>query len=150
MNKIDQIDHRILQALRGDGRISNVDLAAKIGLSASACLRRVQELERAGVIAGYRAILNPVALGLGFVAYVAVGLSRHTKDEQLGFEAAIAQAPQVRECHNITGTFEYLLRVETIDLGAYKHFHSEVLGSLPQVSTITSYVVMASTKDDRA
>ncbi len=150
MNKIDQIDHRILRELCFDGRISNVDLAAKIGLSASACLRRVQELERAGVITGYRAVLNPAAMGIGFVVYVAVGLSRHTRDEQHGFEAAIANAPQVKECHNVTGTFEYLLRVETIDLSAYKHFHTDVLGALPQVSTITSYVVMGTPKDHRA
>lgn len=150
MNKIDQTDHRILQALSVDGRISNVDLAAKIGLSASACLRRVQELERSGIITGYRAVLDPVSLGIGFAAYVAVGLSHHTKDQQQGFEAAIAKAPEVRECHNVTGTFEYLLRVETADLAAYKHFHTEVLGALPQVSTITSYVVMGSPKDERA
>jgi Lrp/AsnC family transcriptional regulator, leucine-responsive regulatory protein len=149
MSTLDAIDYRILQALTEEARISNVDLAAKIGLSASACLRRVQELERTGVISGYRAVLNPVAMGIGFVAYVAVGLSRHTKEQQHGFEAAIARASQVRECHNITGTFEYLLRVETRDLAAYKHFHTEVLGDLPQVSTITSYVVMGSPKDDR-
>jgi Lrp/AsnC family transcriptional regulator, leucine-responsive regulatory protein len=149
MNKIDQIDHRILQALSSDGRMSNVDLAAKIGLSASACLRRVQELERSGVIAGYKAVLDPAAMGIGFAAYVAVGLSRHTKDQQHGFEAAISSAPEVRECHNVTGTFEYLLRIETVDLAAYKHFHTEVLGALPQVSTITSYVVMGSPKDER-
>lgn len=149
MNKIDPLDHRILQALSADGRISNVELAAKIGLSASACLRRVQELERSGIITGYRAMLDPVALGVGFAAYVAVGLSRHTKDQQHGFEAAIANASEVRECHNVTGSFEYLLRVETTDLTAYKHFHTEVLGALPQVSTITSYVVMGSPKDER-
>lgn len=150
MSKIDPTDHRILQVLCADSRISNVDLAVKIGLSASACLRRVQELERAGVIAGYKAILDRASMGVGFAAYVAVGLSRHTKDQQHGFEAAIAKAPQVRECHNVTGTFEYLLRVETADLAAYKHFHTEVLGALPQVSTITSYVVMGSPKDERA
>lgn len=149
MNTLDAIDNRILLALTQEARISNVDLAAKIGLSASACLRRVQELERTGVIAGYRAVLNPVALGIGFVAYVAVGLARHTREEQLGFQTAIAQAPQVRECHNVTGTFEYLLRVETTDLAAYKHFHTEVLGGLPQVATITSYVVMESPKNER-
>jgi Lrp/AsnC family transcriptional regulator, leucine-responsive regulatory protein len=150
MNKIDQIDNRILRELSLDGRVSNVDLAAKIGLSASACLRRVQELERTGVISGYRAVLNSAAMGIGFVAYVAVGLSRHTRDEQKGFEAAIINAPQVKECHNVTGTFEYLLRVETTDLSAYKHFHTDVLGALPQVSTITSYVVMGTPKDQRA
>jgi DNA-binding Lrp family transcriptional regulator len=81
---------------------------------------------------------------------VLVGLSRHTRAEQRAFEAAIANAPQVRECHNVTGAFEYLLRIEAADLAAYKHFHTEVLGALPQVTTITSYIVMESPKDERA
>jgi Lrp/AsnC family leucine-responsive transcriptional regulator len=109
----------------------------------------VQELERQGIIQGYRAKLNAAALGIGFLAYVTVGLSRHTKQEQADFEAAIKRASQVRECHNITGTVEYLLRVETVDLPAYKHFYTEVLGALPQVAIITSYIVMGSPKDER-
>jgi Lrp/AsnC family transcriptional regulator, leucine-responsive regulatory protein len=150
MMEIDRFDRKILQEVQADGRISNVELASRIGLSPSATLRRVQELERRGVIRGYRAVLDPAAIGLGFVAYVGVGLSRHTKQEQQAFESAMAQAPQVRECHNITGTIEYLLRIEAADLPAYKHFHTEVLGALPQVSTITSYIVMESPKDERA
>jgi Lrp/AsnC family transcriptional regulator, leucine-responsive regulatory protein len=150
MIAFDEIDRRILQVLSGDGRTSNVELAGRIGLSPSACLRRVQDLERTGVIAGYRAVINPNALGIGFTAYVAVGLSRHTKSEQQAFEAAMNAAKEVRECHNITGTVEYLLRVEAVDLPAYKHFHTEVLGALPQVATITSYIVMGSPKDERA
>ena len=149
MTILDETDLRILRVLSRDGRISNVDLAGKVGLSPSACLRRVQELERRDIIQGYRAQLNATALGIGFLAYVTVGLSRHTKQEQADFEAAIKRASQVRECHNITGTVEYLLRVETTDLPAYKHFHTEVLGALPQVSTITSYIVMGSPKDER-
>lgn len=150
MTDIDQFDRRILCELQADGRISNVDLAARVGLSPSATLRRVQELERRGVIRGYRAVLDQAALGIGLIAYVAVGLSRHTRQEQRDFESAMALAPQVRECHNITGTIEYLLRIEAADLPAYKHFHTEVLGALPQVSTITSYIVMESSKDERA
>jgi Lrp/AsnC family transcriptional regulator, leucine-responsive regulatory protein len=149
MSAIDQINARILQELARDGRISNVELANRVGLSASACLRRVQELERAGVITGYRAILNPEALGIGFLVYVGVGLSRHTKQEQEAFEAAMAAAPEVRECHNVSGTIEYLLRVEARDIAAYKQFHTDVLGALPQVSTITSYIVLGSPKDER-
>ena len=150
MGASDQINARILQELGRDGRISNIDLAERVGLSPSACLRRVQELERSGVIAGYRAVLNPAALGVGFVAYVTVGLSEHLKEAQEGFEKSIALSPEVRECHNITGNVEYLLRVEARDLADYKHFHTEVLGALPQVKSITSYVVMGSPKDDRA
>ena len=107
-------------------------------------------MERHGLILGYRAVLDPTQLGIGFVAYVAVGLAHHTKQDQEGFETAIALAPQVRECHNVTGAFEYILRVEAADLAAYKHFHTEVLGVLPQVSSITTYVVMGSPKDERA
>lgn len=133
-----------------DGRISNLSLAEAVGLSPSACLRRVTALERRGVIQGYRAVLNAEAMGTGFVAYVMVGLNLHTKAAQQAFEKAIAQSPEVRECHNITGSWEYLLRVEAADLAAYKHFHTEVLGTLPQVNAITSYVVMGSPKDERA
>ncbi len=150
MAKIDIINDRILQELSRDGRLSNVDLADRVGLSPSACLRRVQELERAGVIKGYRAVLDRAAMGAGFVAYVAVGLNNHTKASQEAFERSISRSPEVVECHNITGTVEYLLRIEAADLASYKVFHTDVLGVLPQVASITSYVVMGSPKDLRA
>lgn len=150
MQKMDAIDTRILRELSRDGRLPNLSLAERVGLSPSACLRRVQDLERRGIIKGYRAVLDPGKLGVGFVAYITVGLNQHTKAAQEAFERAVARAPEVRECHNITGTVEYLLRVEASDLAAYKHFHTEVLGALPQVQTLTTYVVMGSPKDDRA
>ncbi len=84
------------------------------------------------------------------MAYVAVGLSLHTKAAQEAFERAMARAPEVRECHNVTGSIEYILRVETADLAAYKHFHTEVLGVVPQVAALTTHVVMGSPKDARA
>ncbi len=147
---MDRINERILRHLSEDGRISNTELAERVGLSPSACLRRVQELERGGVIRGYRATLDQAALGRAFTAYVTVGLSDHTKKSQVAFEKAMSRADEVRECHNITGAVEYILRVEVADLAAYKHFHTDVLGTLPQVSAITSYVVMDSPKDTRA
>lgn len=150
MARIDAIAERILQELKRDGRISNLALAERVGLSPSACLRRVQELERSGVIAGYRARIDRRAMGQGFLAYVAVGLSTHTKASQEGFERAMAAAPQVREVHNVTGAVEYLLRVEAVDLDDYKSFHTETLGTLPQVNAITTYVVIGSPKDERA
>lgn len=150
MIDLDETDEIILRELTANGRISNLDLAEHIGLSPSACLRRVQTLERKGVIRGYRTVLSTEALGIGFIAYVLVGLSLHTKQAQKNFEEAIYRAKEVRECHNVTGTFEYLLRVEATDLAAYKHFHTEVLGVLPQVNSINTYVVMESPKDERA
>lgn len=147
---MDYIAERILQELTRDGRISNLELADRVGLSPSACLRRVQDLERRGIIAGYRAVLDRAALGVGFVAYVTVGLNAHTKASQEAFERAMTRAPEVVECHNVTGAVEYLLRVEVADLPAYKRFHTDVLGTLPQVNAITSFVVMGSPKDARA
>ena len=150
MIKLDAINNRILHELTEDGRVSNAELAERVGLSPSACLRRVQELERGGVIKGYRAVLDRAAMGTGFTAFIAVGLSDHTKASQKAFEESIVTAAEVRECHNITGVFEYLLRVECSDLSAYKEFHTETLGTLPQVSSITTYVLMESPKDERA
>ncbi|WNC74327.1 Lrp/AsnC family transcriptional regulator [Thalassotalea psychrophila] len=150
MMKKDRYNEQILQELKIDGRISNLELADKVGLSPSACLRRVQELERSGVIKGYRAVFDNELLGNGFIAYVTVGLGEHTKDSQEAFEQAITLAGEVRECHNVTGTFEYILRVETANLKTYKTFHTDVLGTLPQVSTISTHVVMDSPKDERA
>src|SRR6056297_654407 len=101
MTKLDDKDRQILQVLARDGRISNLDLAAAVALSPSACLRRVQALEAAGVITGYRAVLDPPKLGVGFTAYLTVGLNEHSKRAQEAFERAIARSPEVRECHNV-------------------------------------------------
>jgi DNA-binding Lrp family transcriptional regulator len=139
-----------LHILQHDGRISNSELAERVGLSPSACLRRVQELERTGIIKGYRAVIDAEAIGNGLVVYVGVGLSRHLKEDQIAFEAAMGSASQVKECHNVSGTIEYILRVEVPDLTAYKKFHTEVLGVVKQVMSITSHVVMDSSKDLRA
>jgi DNA-binding Lrp family transcriptional regulator len=150
MMDVDAINANILRVLEGDGRISNIDLAARVGLSPSACLRRVQELERSGVIKGYRAVLDREKLGAGITAFVMVGLSAHLSKDARAFERAMEAAPQVRECHNITGVVEYLLRVEVADLPAYKDFHANILGVLPQVSSITSHISLGSPKDKRA
>lgn len=147
--KIDRYNDQILQELKKDGRISNLQLAEKVGLSPSACLRRVQELEQNGVIKHYRAVLDNRKLGIGFIAFVTVGLKVHTKDAQHAFEQAISDSNEVLECHNVTGSFEYILRVETTDLLSYKRFHTDVLGDLPQVATISTHVVMESPKDER-
>ncbi len=144
---MDKIDRAILRELEINARVSNLDLAKKVGLSASACLRRVQSLEQNGVILGYRAVLNRSVMGGGFTAIVGVGLARHLKADQEAFEVAMCAADEVRECHSVAGAIEYLLRVEVADLDAYKRFHTEVLGTVKEVSSIVSYIVMASPKD---
>ncbi|MCF2904368.1 Lrp/AsnC family transcriptional regulator [Octadecabacter sp. CECT 8868] len=150
MTDIDSKNAQILRALRDDGRISNLALADKVGLSPSACLRRVHDLERRGVITGYRAQMDPVQTGKAYVVYVAVGLAEHSKSAQEGFEIAMERFDEVTECHNIAGAFEYLLRVEVADLPSYKTFHTDKLGTVPHVRSITSHMVMGSPKDTRA
>ena len=150
MTNLDDKSKEILRHLTDNGRISNIDLAERVGLSPSACLRRVQDMERRGIVTGYRARLGREALGLGFLAYLGVGLGQHTKQAQEAFEKAMADAPEVVECHNTTGDIEYLLRVECADLRSYKSFHTDVLGTLPHVSSITTYVILGSPKDARS
>lgn len=147
---MDPIDKKILRELTRNARISNVQLAERVNLSPSACLRRVVDLEKSGVIRGYGVRTDPEQTGRGFAVYVMVGLSSHTKAAQEGFERAMSVAPEVAECHNIAGAFEYLLRVECASLTDYKRFHTEVLGTRSHVNAITSYIVMGSPKDDRA
>ena len=147
---MDRIDQRILQSLETEGRLSNAQLAERVGLSASACLRRVQALEKRGVIKGYRAIIDRAAMGGGITIYVTVGLGDQSRASAEAFERAVAAADEVRECHNVTGSVEYLLRVEVADLAAYKSFHADVLGAAPNVNNITSHICLSSPKDERA
>ncbi|WP_233353565.1 Lrp/AsnC family transcriptional regulator [Hellea balneolensis] len=149
MRSIDAINSQILSVLEREGRISNTDLATKVSLSPSACLRRVQELERRGVIKGYRAVIDRAVIGEVITIFVTVGLSGQLKQDALDFERAMSVAPVVKECHNITGSVEYLLRVEVQDLATYKEFHSNVLGVLSQVSSMTSHICLGSSKDVR-
>ncbi len=150
MSRLDDKSRDILRLLTQQGRISNIELAERVALSPSATLRRVQEMEKRGIITGYRATVGREAMGLGFLAYLGVGLSRHNKASQEAFEQAMARAEEVVECHNTTGNIEYLLRVECADLPAYKRFHTDVLGTQTMVASITTYVILGSPKDARA
>ena len=131
MLKKDRYNDRILQELTKNGRLPNSELAEIIGLSPSACLRRVQELESSGLIKGYRAILDSELMGNSFIAYVGIGLNEHSTESQLAFEQAIKLAGEVKECHNVTGSFEYLLRIETKDIKSFNlstaNFSSSVI-----------------------
>ncbi len=149
MSDIDPASEKILSVLESEGRLTNIALADKVGLSPSACLRRVQELERTGVIAGYRAIINRSAIAPRITVFVTVGLAQQLHKDARAFENAMDRAPQVLECHNIAGNVEYLLRVEVGDLAEYKDFHAHTLGQLPQVSNITSHFCLETSKDVR-
>lgn len=133
MIDLDDIDRRILDVLQRDGRISNVELADKVGLSPSPCHRRVRRIEDAGLIVDYVTLLDRAALGLGLTVFVDVALGRKNPESVATFEAAISARPEVMECHITTGDYDYLLRVAVADVPAYRHFIMNVLIGMPGV-----------------
>jgi DNA-binding Lrp family transcriptional regulator len=135
---VDAIDARILGRLQEDARISNVELARAVGLSASPCLRRVGELEKAGLIRRYVTLLDAQAVGLPVSVFVNVTLEKQVERALEVFEAAIRQRPEVMECYLMTGEADYLLRVVVADLAAYERFLMDHLTRVPGVASIKS------------
>ena len=147
---MDAIDRKILAELQSDGRLTITELAARVNLSVSPCHRRLRELERIGAIAGYRAVVNPAALGLTFEALVFVTMRREDRDTLLGFEAGLAAIPNVLQAQRLFGDPDYLLRVVTTDLAAYQALQDEQLSALPGVQRMTSTLVMKQVVADRS
>ena len=139
---MDEVDRSILAVLEKHGRISNAELAARVGLSPSPCLRRVRRLEKTGVIRGYRALIDPAAAGRSLRVFAGVRLVRHARADVVAFERAVIRLPEVVHSHHVTGNYDYLLQVEVADLPAYEDFHANQLASLPGVAMVTSYVTM--------
>lgn len=133
--QLDRQDRRLLDVLQQDGRISNQDLAERIGLSASSCLRRLRTLEDAGLIIGYRALLDAKALGLSLMALVHISMDRHTPERFANFEAQVAALPHVLECLLITGqAADYQLKVIVQDMDAY---HDLLLNKITRIEGVT-------------
>jgi DNA-binding Lrp family transcriptional regulator len=135
---LDPVDDRIIRLLRKDGRMSNARLAEAVGLSQSACLRRLRLLEKSGVIRGYTALIDLPADEEPTVVIVQITLERQTEEVLNRFEMAVRRCPEVRECYLMTGLSDYLLRVETEDAAAYERVHKEVLSRMPGVARIQS------------
>ena len=144
---MDKIDRKILSILQREGRISNVELARRINLSATPCLERVRRLERDGYITGYAARLDAEKLGAGTLVFVQITLDRTTDDVFARFREAVARLPEVQECHMVAGGFDYLLKVRVEDMAAYRKFLGESLASLTGLRETHSYVVMEAVKE---
>jgi Lrp/AsnC family leucine-responsive transcriptional regulator len=145
---IDQFDLKILRELSVNGRITVTDLAAKVGLSKTPCLARMRRLEATGYITGYRAVIDPVRVGLGHIAFVEVKLSDTTAKALDAFNAAVRKLPEVEQCHMIASRFDYLLKVRTGDIAAYRQVLGEKISALPHVAQISTYVAMEAVKDE--
>jgi len=144
--KLDKIDLHILRDLQADGRITNVELARRAGISAPPCLRRVRALEEAGFVRGYHADLEPRALGFNVTVFAQVGLSSQAEHDLEAFEALIETWPEVRECHMLAGETDFLLKVVAEDWDSYQTFLTTRLTAAPNVSHVKSALSIRTSK----
>jgi Lrp/AsnC family transcriptional regulator, leucine-responsive regulatory protein len=142
----DAIDHRILRALQEDGRLSNVELADRVGLSPSPCLRRVKRLEEEGYIASYRALLKRQRIGLGLTVFVGVKIGAHADERADALQDAIVAMPEVIACHMVSGDVDYLLEVVVPDLQSYERFLLDRLLAEPMIKEVRSSIAISTLK----
>jgi len=146
--KLDNVDRNILHELQDNGRITNVELANRVGISAPPCLRRVRALEEAGFIRGYHADLEPIMLGYNVTVFAQVGLSSQAEPDLVAFEKLINSWPEVRECHMLAGETDFLLKVVAENWETYQSFVMEKLTAAPNVAHVKSSLAIRSSKTD--
>ncbi|KPA23129.1 Leucine-responsive regulatory protein [Shimia sp. SK013] len=145
--ELDRLDRAILSVLARDGRISITDLAQEIGLSKSPTQSRLRRLEASGVIKGYHALLDPIRLGLDHVAFVEVKLTETREKALQAFNAAVREVPEIEQAHMIASHFDYLLKVRTTSMNAYRTVLGEKISTLPFVASTSTYVAMQAVKE---
>src|SRR5579862_6713428 len=143
---LDRLDRRILEQLQADARISNQELAKRVGLSPAPCWRRLRRLEEAGFIAGYVTLLRAPAIGLPILAYAVVSLENHHPESVQQFDQLVKQRPEVLECHSMSGANDYLLRIVAASMEAYEHFLSTQLLQLAAVRSVNTSFVLRTKK----
>jgi DNA-binding Lrp family transcriptional regulator len=146
---MDAIDRKILAVLESDGRLSLTELAERVGLTVSPCHRRLRELELSGAIRGYRAVIDPASVGLGFEVLVHVTMDREDATTISKFEKGLAEVNEVRHAERLFGDPDYLVRIATTDIAAYQTLRDEKLATLPGVQRLTSTIVMKRVVNDR-
>ncbi|MEP1352472.1 MAG: Lrp/AsnC ligand binding domain-containing protein [Tateyamaria sp.] len=147
LSGLDSFDQSILVALAEDGRMSITDLAARIGLSKSPTQARLRRLEKSGIIMGYRALLDPISLGLDHVAFVEVRLTDTRETALRAFNEAVQNVPEIEQAHMIASNFDYLLKVRTRDMAQYRAFLGDVVSTLPHVAATSTFVAMEAVKE---
>jgi DNA-binding Lrp family transcriptional regulator len=146
--RLDAIDRTILAELQADGRITNVELARRAGLTAPPCLRRVRALEEVGVIDSYHAKLSGAALGYGIMVFALVSLRSQAEEDLRGFEAHVGALPEVRECHMLNGEIDFILKIVAHDLQAFQHFLTSKLTTAPNVASVKTSLVIRTSKEE--
>lgn len=144
----DRIDMNILRALQGDGRLTNAELASRVGVSPATCHRRTQRLFELGYVTGVRATIHPAAVGLGALVMVGVVLDRSTPDSFAAFEGAVLAMKEVLECQLVAGDFDYLLKIRVRDITDFNTLHGQKLIALPGVRQTRTFFVMKEVKEN--
>ena len=142
----DRIDRQILEMLQEDGRMTNVDLAERVGLTAPPCLRRVRALEEAGAIKGYHAELDPASLGYPITVFALVSLRSQAESDLAAFEEHVATIPEVRECHMLNGEIDFILKIVAIDLKAFQEILTTHLTPAPNVASVKTSLTIRTSK----
>lgn len=140
--ELDKLDRELLRLLQNDGRLTNAELAQRIGLSPSACFRRLQRLQESGVIAGYAALIDGEAIGRPTTVFIEVTLASQGSAALDAFERAVAACPDVLECHLMSGDFDYLLRVAVADMRDYERVHRQQVAAFPHVARVRTAFAM--------
>jgi DNA-binding Lrp family transcriptional regulator len=146
MINLDDIDRRLLSELQNEGRITNVELAQRVGLTAPPCLRRVRSLEDAGVIQGYHADLDPSKLGFTITVFALVSLKSQAEEALRGFEQHMNTLPEVRECHMLNGEIDFILKIVSRDLQSFQEFLTSKLTPAPNVDSVKTSLVIRTAK----
>ncbi|APG47743.1 Lrp/AsnC family transcriptional regulator [Phaeobacter porticola] len=146
--RLDPIDRKILSELQADGRMTNVELAKRVGISAPPCLRRVRSLEEAGLIRGYHAEVNARELGFEVQVFAMVGLESQAESELSAFEAKCREWPLVRECHMLNGEVDFILKCVSPDLSTFQSFLTSDLLTTPNVASVKTSLVIRGAKDE--
>ena len=146
--KLDPIDRKILAELQGDGRMTNVELSRRVGISAPPCLRRVRTLEETGLIEGYHARVNARELGFEVTVFALVGLSSQAEADLIAFEKKAREWPLVRECHMLNGEIDFILKCVAPDLSTFQSFLTEELTSAPRVESVKTSLVIRAAKTE--
>ncbi len=144
--KLDAVDRKILSCLQSDGRITNVDLSEKVGITAPPCLRRVRALEEEGFIKGYHADLDQDALGFGLTVFAMVGLHSQAESDLQAFEEKVQEWPMVRECFMLNGEIDFILKIVAEDLAAFQHFLTGELTPAPNVASVKTSLTIRTSK----
>ena len=147
MATLDTIDRRLLAALQAEGRVTNVDLAHRVGLTAPPCLRRVRSLEEAGVIRGYHADLDASKLGFAITVFAMVSLKSQAEEDLRGFEDHVKTLPEVRECHMLNGEIDFILKIVSKDLQSFQEFLTSKLTPAPNVASVKTSLTIRTSKN---